>query len=398
MDAVLRTGKGGDLFGLRRGGLSIDKLRRDHPHGLVLSDQLPTGVMREKLRTPGKKVQLAPPEIVEEVGRLEAIGAGDPAFPMRLISMRELRSHNSWMHNSPLLMRGGRVHALRVHPDDASVARTRGWRPGIGRVEVRVGKRAGRDHGRHDARDRRPAPRLGPPRWRLAAGEREPGRQREPAGRARMSRTSSRWPAWRSSTASRCGSRPCGMRAPPPWAIRRWRAPPPSPPGYTSHMTEGEGPAGPIQLRWASWRAALRRTVDEFLEDQLLDWAAALTYYGTLALFPGLIAMVSLLALLGDPVGTEQAIPSILGKVAPESAVAAIRGARSNRSSPTRGRPACCSWSASPRRSSRRPDTSPRSRRPATWSTRPGRGGRSGGSSRSSSSSPLRWSRCSPLS
>jgi formate dehydrogenase len=33
--------------------------------------------------------------------------------------MRELRSHNSWMHNSPLLMRGGRTHALRVHPDDA---------------------------------------------------------------------------------------------------------------------------------------------------------------------------------------------------------------------------------------------------------------------------------------
>jgi formate dehydrogenase len=33
--------------------------------------------------------------------------------------MRELRSHNSWMHNSPLLMRGGRTHAVRVHPDDA---------------------------------------------------------------------------------------------------------------------------------------------------------------------------------------------------------------------------------------------------------------------------------------
>ena len=30
-----------------------------------------------------------------------------------------MRSHNSWMHNAPLLMRGGRVHALRVHPDDA---------------------------------------------------------------------------------------------------------------------------------------------------------------------------------------------------------------------------------------------------------------------------------------
>jgi formate dehydrogenase len=34
--------------------------------------------------------------------------------------MRELRSHNSWMHNAPLLMRGGRTHALRIHPDDAA--------------------------------------------------------------------------------------------------------------------------------------------------------------------------------------------------------------------------------------------------------------------------------------
>jgi formate dehydrogenase len=34
--------------------------------------------------------------------------------------MRELRSHNSWMHNAPLLLRGGRAHALRVHPDDAA--------------------------------------------------------------------------------------------------------------------------------------------------------------------------------------------------------------------------------------------------------------------------------------
>ena len=38
----------------------------------------------------------------------------------------------------------------------------------------------------------------------------------------------------------------------------------------------------------------LRRTVTEFSEDNLTDWAAALTYYGLLALFPALIALVSL--------------------------------------------------------------------------------------------------------
>jgi formate dehydrogenase len=56
------------------------------------------------------------------VERLDALGAGDPSFPLRLIGLRELRSHNSWMHNAPLLMRGGRVQALRVHPDDATTA------------------------------------------------------------------------------------------------------------------------------------------------------------------------------------------------------------------------------------------------------------------------------------
>ena len=37
-----------------------------------------------------------------------------------MIGLRELRSHNSWMHNAALLMRGGREHAARVHPDDAA--------------------------------------------------------------------------------------------------------------------------------------------------------------------------------------------------------------------------------------------------------------------------------------
>ena len=55
-----------------------------------------------------------------EIGGWRAANGADPGFPLRLIGLRELRSHNSWMHNAPLLMRGGRVHALRVHPDDAA--------------------------------------------------------------------------------------------------------------------------------------------------------------------------------------------------------------------------------------------------------------------------------------
>ena len=117
-DLLLRTGPRGDLFGARRGGLSWAKLRAN-PHGMVLADHVDTGVLSGKVRHRGGRVQLAPGEIVEELERLQAAAAGDPDYPLLLIGLRELRSHNSWMHNSPLLMRGGREHALRIHPDDA---------------------------------------------------------------------------------------------------------------------------------------------------------------------------------------------------------------------------------------------------------------------------------------
>lgn len=119
LDLLVRTGPEGDLFGLRRGGLSIGKLRRN-PHGLVLGEHVATGVLRSKVRHRDRRVRLDPPEIVSELRRLGETNGHDPAFPLRLIGMRELRSHNSWMHNAPLLMRGGRTHALRVHPDDAA--------------------------------------------------------------------------------------------------------------------------------------------------------------------------------------------------------------------------------------------------------------------------------------
>ncbi len=45
----------------------------------------------------------------------------------------------------------------------------------------------------------------------------------------------------------------------------------------------------------------LKRTVREFQDDDLTDRAAALTYYGVLALFPALIALVSIVGLFGDP-------------------------------------------------------------------------------------------------
>ena len=63
--------------------------------------------------------------------------------------------------------------------------------------------------------------------------------------------------------------------------------------------------------------ATLKRTVTEFSEDDLSDWAASLTYYGLLALFPALIALVGLLGLVGDPHSTTKTITQIVTKIGP---------------------------------------------------------------------------------
>jgi membrane protein len=61
-----------------------------------------------------------------------------------------------------------------------------------------------------------------------------------------------------------------------------------------------DAPESPAKLSAGSWWAVLKRTVREFREDNLTDWAAALTYYGVLAIFPALIVLVSVLGLVGD--------------------------------------------------------------------------------------------------
>ena len=85
----------------------------------MLAEHLAPDVLAKQVRHRDKRVRLDPPEIRAEAERLAARNGHDPDFPLRLIGLRELRSHNSWMHNVPLLMRGGRTHAARVHPDDA---------------------------------------------------------------------------------------------------------------------------------------------------------------------------------------------------------------------------------------------------------------------------------------
>lgn len=59
-------------------------------------------------------------------------------------------------------------------------------------------------------------------------------------------------------------------------------------------------PDTPTDLSRRSWWGALKRTVSGFRKDNLTDWAAALTYYGILSIFPALVALVAVVGLLGS--------------------------------------------------------------------------------------------------
>jgi membrane protein len=72
--------------------------------------------------------------------------------------------------------------------------------------------------------------------------------------------------------------------------------------------------------------ATLRRTATELMEDDLTDWAAALTYYGLLSLFPALIALVSVIGLVGDPKSTTESLTEIVTEIGPQSAADTFSG------------------------------------------------------------------------
>jgi YihY family inner membrane protein len=84
----------------------------------------------------------------------------------------------------------------------------------------------------------------------------------------------------------------------------------------------------PTQLPGRSWWAAVKRTVREFRVDNLSDWAAALTYYSVLSIFPALLVLVSLIDLAGR--GTIDTLLQNLGQVAPGSVNQILKDAIGN--------------------------------------------------------------------
>jgi membrane protein len=91
---------------------------------------------------------------------------------------------------------------------------------------------------------------------------------------------------------------------------------------------DGEPPPSPTRLSKRSWLGVLKRTVTEFKEDKLTDWAAALTYYGILAIFPALLVLVSVLGLIGE--SATQPLIDNLSEVAPGPAQEILTNALEN--------------------------------------------------------------------
>ena len=107
--------------GLRSGPyeLSLDALH-DAPHGLDLGPLQPR--LPARLFTNDKRINLVPAVLVADLARVKAelLPADGAASRLQLIGRRQLRSNNSWMHNSQRLVKGEDRCTLLMHPTDAA--------------------------------------------------------------------------------------------------------------------------------------------------------------------------------------------------------------------------------------------------------------------------------------
>jgi anaerobic selenocysteine-containing dehydrogenase len=137
LDIALRRGPYGAGFRPFARGLRLRTLL-DQPHGVDLGALQP--LMPARLRTADRQIHLAPQQFLDDLARLEATltpNHTSATDSLSLIGRRELRSNNSWMHNSERLVRGRNRCTLQMHPDDA---RARALDDG---VTVRVSSRVG---------------------------------------------------------------------------------------------------------------------------------------------------------------------------------------------------------------------------------------------------------------
>ncbi|MEV1178376.1 molybdopterin-dependent oxidoreductase [Nonomuraea sp. NPDC049784] len=114
LDLMLRLGPYGEWAG--KGDLSLRKLL-DNPHGLDLGPLEPR--LGEVLKTHSGLIELAPPQLIEDVERLRAKLDEEPP-EIVLIGRRHLRSNNSWLHNVGPLVGGSNTCTLQINPADVA--------------------------------------------------------------------------------------------------------------------------------------------------------------------------------------------------------------------------------------------------------------------------------------
>lgn len=118
IDMALRLGPAGDRFGLRK-GWSLRSLGARRPSGVMLDLPLAHERWRDHIAYRDGRLRLWHEILAGEFARFHA-DRQSPARPgLRLFSQRQLKSMNSWMHNSPKLLRG-QAPALLIHPLDAA--------------------------------------------------------------------------------------------------------------------------------------------------------------------------------------------------------------------------------------------------------------------------------------
>ncbi|MBU2490417.1 MAG: molybdopterin-dependent oxidoreductase, partial [Proteobacteria bacterium] len=137
LSAAVRFGPRGR--GILPGGLTMEEIKQ-HPHGLDLGP-LEGNRLPDRLYTPDKKIHLAPKPFVEELGvvagELSRMTRFPRRYPMTLVSRRQVRTNNSWLHNSPKMMKKNACTAW-LNPEDAAPL---GVRDGDAiRVRSRVGE------------------------------------------------------------------------------------------------------------------------------------------------------------------------------------------------------------------------------------------------------------------
>jgi anaerobic selenocysteine-containing dehydrogenase len=119
----IRTGERGAGWNPLSGGLTLGRIARE-PHGIDLGPLQPC--LPQRLWSRDKRIELVPALLRDDLHRLAATFTDVPTDTprgserMSLIGRRDLRTNNSWLHNSQRMVKGPPRCTLQIHPTDAA--------------------------------------------------------------------------------------------------------------------------------------------------------------------------------------------------------------------------------------------------------------------------------------